>query len=160
MFHPQSDRGRRTFRGPPARIRITLNFGVFGTATRWLMDPWIGEEHARLYPWKISDKQTALGSRIHWTVAWHLLATTFASSFSSINGVYQRRAGHSISRFYFASLHPDSSWMRDRDFQFLRQAYFYPVNYIFSRRSKAIASNVITINYMASIILEGNTDTW
>lgn len=26
--HPQSDRGRRTSHGPPARIRVTLNFGV------------------------------------------------------------------------------------------------------------------------------------
>jgi len=48
----------------------------------------VGEERA--VSWKRSDRRTALGSRIHWAVAWHLLATTFARSFSSINGDRRR----------------------------------------------------------------------
>ena len=63
-----------------------------------------------------------------------------------------RSAGYSFTRFYFESLLLDSSWMRDRDFQFLRQAHSYPVNSTIVSSHVAqcrdyFKRDVITINY-------------
>lgn len=108
MSHLKSDRGWRTSRGPPTRIRITLNFGLFGTATWWLMDP-VGEEQARLcrgrYP---TNKRLSVLEFIERSLGIYLQRPLRVHSQVLMEST--NVPGTQFSRFYFTSLLPDSSW--------------------------------------------------
>lgn len=111
-----------------------------------------GEDHTILYRGKcLAEKRVLVFKFIERSLGIYLRPLRVHSQvlMESTNALY-RSTGYSFTRFYFASLLPDSSWMRDRDFQFSRQAHSYPVNSITSShvaQCRDYFKRAITINY-------------